>query len=308
MPPKRPLVKGGKLTPKVDLNPSDLEEISVSGFGKAAEQVLENFGWTGLAAATVGLSLAGDNKRILETNFFLHGKLFEDETQCWSTRAARFWPDAPETYELRIPFDDLGAFRFDGDLCSALVPSQAISYKVFNTEDNAEVPLETFRDDGGGDFVLRAFVHMKTTIWCKVIMALIPWDKDRLLETYNYATDRRFPGLRVTSFEAAILPNSSKAFGLPFYPLLQKGSKDKDFPSMSSFEIRKKVHQLLQKGLVPRITSDLDKLESKLKQFSEEGPEALADPTSVFPHWPEALPSPGDQDSSESQGEGKKGR
>jgi len=78
MPPKRPLVKGGKLTPKVDLNPSDLEEISVPGFGKAAEQVLENFGWTGLAAATVGLSLAGDNKRILETNFFLHGKLFED--------------------------------------------------------------------------------------------------------------------------------------------------------------------------------------------------------------------------------------
>ena len=40
MPPKRPLVKGGKLTQKVDLNPSDLEEISVPGFGKAAEQVL----------------------------------------------------------------------------------------------------------------------------------------------------------------------------------------------------------------------------------------------------------------------------
>ena len=243
-------------TPKVDLNPSDLEKISVPGFRKAAGQVLESFGWIGLAAVTVGLSFAGNNKRVLETNFFLHRKLFEDKTQCWSARAARFWPDTPETYELRIPFDDLGAFRFDGDLCSGLVLSQAISFKIFNTEENTEVPLEAFRDDGGGDFVLRAFVHMKTTIWCKVIMSLIPWDKDRLLETYSYATDRRFPCLRVTSFEAAILPNSSKAFGLPFYLLLQKGSKDKDFPSMSSFEIWKKVHQLLQKGLVPRITRE----------------------------------------------------
>ena len=79
MPPKRPLVKGGKLTPKVDLNPSDLEEILVPGFGKAAEQVLENFGWTGLAAATVGLSLAGDNKRILET-------IFSSTESCLKTR------------------------------------------------------------------------------------------------------------------------------------------------------------------------------------------------------------------------------
>ena len=66
---EQPFVKGEKLTPKVDLNPSDLEEISVPGFGKAAEQVLENFGWTGLAAATVGLSPAGNIKRILEIFF-----------------------------------------------------------------------------------------------------------------------------------------------------------------------------------------------------------------------------------------------
>ena len=64
-----PLVKGEKLKLKVDLNPSDLEAISVPGFGKAAEQVLENFGWTGLAAATVGLSPAGNIKRILEIFF-----------------------------------------------------------------------------------------------------------------------------------------------------------------------------------------------------------------------------------------------
>ena len=56
--------------------------------------------------------------------------------------AARFWPDAPETCELRILFDNLGKFRFGGDLCSGLVPSQAISFKIFNTEENAEVPLE----------------------------------------------------------------------------------------------------------------------------------------------------------------------
>ena len=34
---------------------------------------------------------------------------------------------------------------------------------------------------------------------------------------------------------------------------------------------------------MPRITSDLDKLDSKLKQFSEEAPEAFADQTGMFP-------------------------
>ena len=52
--------------------------------------------------------------------------------------------------------------------------------------------------------MLHAFVHM----------ALIPWDKDRLLETYSYTMDRRFPCLRVTSFKAAILSDSSKELGI----------------------------------------------------------------------------------------------
>ena len=59
--------------------------------------------------------------------------------------------------------------------------------------------------------MLRAFVHKKgTIIRCKIFLTLILWQKDRLLETYSYTKDRRFPCLRVSLFEAAILPNALK--------------------------------------------------------------------------------------------------
>lgn len=281
-----------RFDPKVDLGPDDLESLCVQGLGKASESTLRQFGWTGGCAGTIGFHLAADNARILSTQFNLLGALHEDDQGFSAFKASKYWPKVPTGWELRIPFKDLGMFRFDEALQSAWVGSQAFPFEIFDTSENITVPFDKFEKEGGSHFSLRTNVNMHNYIWLTVNITIVPMAKYVLFEQYECATDPIFPGLKLLAFDAAMLPNATKPYGLAFFPLLVKGDKDVPFPQMASFAFRDAASKLLQKGALPKLAADITKLMAKLKKIKEKGAEALAPVTTAVPKWPDALPSP----------------
>ena len=302
-------ISGERLKPKTDLLPADLDPLEVESFGPPCARVLRKTGWRDLAAAFVGLTLGPDNRRVLLTNFFLIGRLHEDETQVTSLKASKFWPKIADSIELRIPFNDLGVFTFDGGLQSALVASEALDHEFYDTEKDVTVPDDEFVKLGGGGFTMRAFAQMTTSSWCRVTFALLPISKDILVDSFPYCLNTLFPWMKAEIKEIAILPNADKLYGLPFYPLIHKGRREEAFPVFPTFEWREKVAMLLQTAVSPRLVPDGLKLLTKLKKLKDlgEGAEgSLVPGSNPAKPWPAALPSPVlEEDSSVSDGKRK---
>lgn len=93
-----------KLQPKCDLSPDDMEALAVKGFGPSCIPTLLKTGWKQLVTATLGVSFAANNTRILATNLFLLGKLHKNPTECTTVAATKFWPSVDPRIELRFPF------------------------------------------------------------------------------------------------------------------------------------------------------------------------------------------------------------
>ena len=297
-------ISGARFTPLVDLGPDDLNQLAVPGFGRPSQATLKRHGWNGGCAGTVGLALAADNWRVLSANFYLLGPLHESPTAYTALKAQKIWPAAPAGWELRLPLNDLSVFRFDGSLQSGFVSSQALEFEVFDTAINSTVPGDQVKKDGGGDFSLRALAFMTTAIYFKVQILILPLGAEVVNEQFSFALDKRFPGLKLASFETSLLPNAAKKFGLSFYPLLQKGDCDAPFPQSPSFPLREAVSKLLQTGATAKVMGDLAKLEAKLKKLREKGTDELSHPATPAPRWPDAQPSPS-PDQSDENSEGK---
>lgn len=295
-----------KFVPKLDLSPDDLESLTVTGLGTSCTPALLKTGWKKLATANIGVGFASDNSRILTTNLFLLGKLHKSSTECTTVSAAKFWPGVNQNIEIRLPLDNLNVFPFDASLQSGLVSSSAVEHEIFDTEKDLPVSPEDFRAAGGGGFTLRAFTHMTAGSWMKLQIALYPLAKDKLLETFPYASNILFPGLLLTSKNITVLPNATKDYGYPFYPFLQKGRPDIPFPQMPSFDLRSKIASLLQTGVAPKLAKDATYLAAKwekLKELKEKGEDSLTSSTTTAAIWPDALPSPGPQgDNSDLEG------
>ena len=285
-------ISSNKFEPQTDLGPDDLDSLTVRGFGKVSESTLRNFGWNGGCAGTIGVALGADNQRILSTDLFLLGPLHNDPSTCSSFKATKFWPTVPAGWELRIPFSDLSVFRFDGNLQSALVASEGLEFEIVNAPDGVTVPIDNFLEAGGSHFTLRAFVHMTTSIYFKVQVVILPWPKDSIIDRFACALNPLFPAIKLTFFDAPLLPNAGKKYGLAFYPLIQKGDAAAEFPAMSSFALRDAICKLLQTGKTARVLQDQARLEARLEKIEEDGVEALPAPTASAPKWPDALPSP----------------
>ena len=298
-------INGSRFKPQVDLGPEDLDSLVVQGFGKVSEPTLRNFGWTGGCAGTIGITLAADNKRILATDFYLCGSLHDDASATTTCKATKFWPEVPPSWELKLPFEDLSVFRFDGNLQSALVASEGLKFSVFDTESNATISMDEFKEAGGSHFTLRAFVHMTTSIWFKVQLLIMPVPKDSIIDRFACALNPAFPGLKLTFFDAPLLPNAVKKYGLAFYPLLQKGNTAANFPAMSSFNMRNSISKLLQTGKTAKCLSDQPRLLARLRNIEETGLDALSAPTTTAPKWPDAQPSPTPQEP-QGESEGRK--
>ena len=298
-------IAGEKLKPRTDLEPADLERLAVDSFGADCWTMLRKTGWQDLAAAFVGLSLAADNKRVLLTNFFLVGRLHKDESTFTAVKANKYWPKVPASVELRLRLDNLHVFRFDGKLQSSLVPSETLTFELFDVEKKQQLKFAEFKELGGSDFTMRIFAQMTTVIWCKLTFAILPYNKEALLDNFPYAKNPLFPWMRIDSAEVSILPNADKLYGLPFVPFLLKGTKDEQFPAFSSFDFRQKIASLLQSGLAPRIVPDALKLEAKLRKLeSSDNPEgALVPGGTPALVWPDALaPIGGENENADSEG------
>ena len=298
-------ISGSKFEPLVDLGPDDLATLAVPGFGQPSQSALRRHGWNGGCAGIVGLALAADNLRVLSANFFLLGPLHETPTAYTALKAQKIWPTAPISWELRLPLDDLSIFRFDGSLQSGHVSSASLQFEVFDTARSCTVPGDQIKAGGGGDFSLRALAHMTTSIYFKVAILILPLAAEVVSERFPFAKDKHFPGLKLASFEASLLPNAAKKYGLAFLPLLQKGDADAPFPQAPSFSLREASSKLLQTGAMAKVISDLGRLEAKLKRLEDNGAEELTAPTTPTPKWPDAKPSPSPEQQEESS-EGRK--
>lgn len=295
-------ITGSRFEPLVDLGPDDLSELSVPGFGQPSQPTLRRHGWNGGCAGIVGLALAADNLRVLSANFYLLGSLHDTPTAYTALKTQKIWPSSPASWELRLPLNELAVFRFDGSLQSGHVSSQALDFEVFDTAGNVTVPGDQVKRDGGGEFSLRALAHMTTSIYFKVTILILPLAAEAVNERFPFAKDTRLPGLKLASFEASLLPNASKKYGLAFLPLLQKGDASAPFPQAPSFGLREACCKLLQSGATAKVLGDVTRLEAKLKRLDEKGAEELTSPTTPAPRWPDAKPSPSPEQQEETSG------
>jgi hypothetical protein len=283
-------------TPKLDLSPATLEKYAVNGLGEACTPTLKKHGWTdGTAGGIIGIALGTDNLRVLSANLFLLGRVHPGLEDCTKRLAALYWPKAKPSIELRLPFDDIKAFRFDGTMQSNLVDGSVISHEFYDNENKVPLTDAEFASAGGGPFTLKAFCHMKDKLWCSLSISIFPKSKEELLTGFPYANDNNFPGLNLLTVDIKLMPNSPEDYGLAFIPLLQKGDKETPFPLAANFAIRSSVASLLQTGRTPKFARDITSLLNKwtkLEGLGDKAKDSLMAPTTQAKLWPNALPSP----------------
>ena len=124
------------------LTHEDFLALSVAGYGKPAERLLNDLNWSKEVICITGLKLAPDNLRVINSSIFLLGALLKDKR----VNVTNYMPiTIPTTLIISIP--DSSVFQFkNGALYSDYVNSIAFE---FSFSQNSSAPSEEFLSAAG---------------------------------------------------------------------------------------------------------------------------------------------------------------
>ena len=106
------------------LTHEDFLSLSVAGYGKPAEHLLNDLNWSKEVICITGLKLAPDNLRVINSSVFLIGALLKDKR----VNVTNYWPFTSPT-SLTISIPDSTVFQFNnGALYSDYVNSTAFHF------------------------------------------------------------------------------------------------------------------------------------------------------------------------------------
>ena len=252
----------------------------------AAETLLPD--WTGNIIGLVNLSLAGDNKTIVNASFLLQGRLIPTPKVI---PFSKFWaPSASRVHhELVIEELDGSTFQFQGSLVSNLVDSADLTFHIRPVGGKPLVGTD-LDDLNWRGFCLRAFIWPTTPNFAKLNILLYPLSREELADEAPLSAFAAFPGFSLISVEFPIGPPSTNfRFGLPFLPAITSGADFHLFPFHPSAEdFVSATAALLRKTTYPEIKASVATLQKRWAELRDADASALKT-QSLALIWP--LPS-----------------
>lgn len=280
-----------------DICDNDLQKIKVNNFSDNIETVLGEFAWDGQAAATIGLTLSADNKRIESGLFITRGALSDKRIKM---PACSLWEDADPKVVLTINLTRAEVFKFtEGGLYSQYADQGAVNHYLHSVEEGkAPQPImEQEKEEWQiGNFCLRQICNVsksstaKHGITISYVVMIYPTTKDGLLQGSELASSPSWPGLKLCSGEMQLLPRPTAAWRCPVLPLLRtSSSEERTVPSGTA--LRHAIGAIMGKSGGPDIVKDAASLLTKWDHLAAH-PEEFREKAATMA-WPEqASPEP----------------
>ena len=271
------------------LTHEDFLSLSVAGYGKPAEHLLNDLNWSKEVICITGLKLAPDNLRVINSSVFLIGALLKDKR----VNITNYWPFTSPT-SLTISIPDSTVFQFNnGALYSDYVNSTAF---VFSFSQNSSTPSEDFLSAAGfKGFCLRALLMPISVAYTKLWITLFPCPLDSLFVDFPLAPAPSFPGFKLLEGDIPLGPSCSgpplsKDWGFPLCPALILGSDlTPEDPTPAPSTLISALCAMLSKAVRPEICAKLSTLADRLALLATHGSSQLKDLNLEF-SWPRIQP------------------
>lgn len=282
-----------------NISENDRKKLRVNSFAEGVETVLGDFLWDGRAAATVGLTLSDDGKKVESGRFITRGRL---EDRSIKVAASNIWEEADDSVVLTLNLSRAETFKFtDGGLYSQYADQSAVNYSLHSvTEGNAPIPImaQERSEWQVGDFCLRQICHVSKSSTAKGGVALAysvliyPTSKEQLRQGSDLTASPSWPGLKVCSGEMLLLPRPTTPWGCPVLPILRTNADDGEIPSAAA--LRHAIGAIMGKAGLPDIMKDSQNLRAKWEHFAE-NPGEFSEKTApiAWPKQPEPEPESG---------------
>lgn len=211
------------------LERSLVPRIEVASFGSPVDQALKNLGWNGTdPVAGLGLELSPDNKRVLDAQFLLRGRLAAEPV---TRTASSIWKDADADVTVRIEIPEGGRFRFsNGALASDFLACDEAKVR-FSRGHEALLPPD-WAAAGVGEFSIRVVCHLdkrsnhRQGPLIKFTVLLVPLSVTELAQCEPASFSSAWPGFKLAEDEARFCPMTDRdTWGDPICPLLMRGSR-----------------------------------------------------------------------------------
>lgn len=207
---------------------NDFAKVEVANFTTDVDAVLTaQFGWASRAIAAVGLTLSWDNLRIQQGTFITRGHL---ELKDKKMAANTIWPTAKANVSFVIQFPNANVFEFDsGGLWSNLVPSSAVKYSFYDTDEGRSGQKLLGTDErlaGIGDFCIRLIAQLSSTscaargVMMKYVVLLFPGDAEEVGVGVE-STLAGWPGIKIAEGYMPLGPTSNTRWRCPILPFIR---------------------------------------------------------------------------------------
>ena len=271
------------------ISESDKKKIFVNNFSDNIETVLGEFEWDGKAAATIGLTLSSDNRKVESGRFMTRGKLVEKSIL---VKACDIWEDANENVVLTIKLPRAEIFKFvDGGLYSQYVNEETVNHYFHNiVAGSAPVPIPAQEKEEWqiGSFCLRQICYISKAstarggVMITYVVLIFPTSKEQLLQGSELTANPSWPGLKLCSGEMLLLPKPSTTWKCPVLPLIRASTEDGNIPSGTA--LRHAIGAILSKAGCADVAKDVQALLIKWEHLAENPQDFCQKPTPM--DWP----------------------
>ena len=207
----------------IDIATERVKDLLTKDNKEAIVETLTRSGWEGQPIATVTLRVSVDGERVEDGQFNIRGNLCKEKVK---VQAAKIWEKAEEDVTLEVDVPPGEAFTFEGgQLYSEYLDQERVKYRILK---NGRILTEAEKKDNGvGDFCLRAITHLAKTSnsasgpSIKVTVLVHHLGAEGIGNLSEATQSPSWPGIKLLEGQCQLFPPAAaRSWGAPFLPLL----------------------------------------------------------------------------------------
>ena len=206
-----------------EIGADKVKDLWTKGNKEAIVETLTRSGWEGQLIATVTLRVSVDGERVEDGQFNIRGNLCKEKVK---VQAAKIWEKAEEdvTLEVEMPPGEMFAFE-GGHLYSEYLDQERVKFRIL--KDGKILTENEKKENGVGDFCLRAIIHLAKTSNSasgpnmKITVLVHHLGAEGIMNLSGATQSPSWPGIKLLEGQCQLFPPAAaRSWGAPFLPLL----------------------------------------------------------------------------------------